>query len=55
MNAYRNGALEAVSVSRWFEGYACFRTYFLKGLQVSERDHEFWYGDRRLAQEMEKD
>ena len=63
MNAYRNGALEALSVSKWFSQveikfqavYDHFRNYFLAGLYVSERDHEFWYGDKRLAQEMEKD
>ena len=55
MNAYRNGALESLSVAGWFSGYDRFRGYYLANLQVSEKDHELWYGDKRLAQEMEKE
>ena len=49
MNAYRNGALESLCVANWFNGYDRFRTYFLPYLHISERDHELWYGDKRLA------
>ena len=55
MNAYRNGALESLSIAMWFNGYDRFRQYFLPCLYVSEKEHEVWYGDKRMAQEMEKE
>lgn len=55
MNAYRNGALESLSIAMWFNGSERFRSNFLCSLYVSEKEHELWYGDKRLAQEMEKE
>jgi len=54
MNAYRNGALESLNLKNWFNSYSLFNNY-ISGLMISVKDHEVWYGDKKLASEMEKE
>lgn len=54
MNAYKNGSLEAVSAKNWFANETAFRK-FMSALCVSEQDHELWYGDKKVAQDMKKE
>jgi len=54
MNAYRNGALEMLSVEKWFKSKGTF-WYFIDSLNISNKDHELWYGDKKVAQEMKKE
>ena len=54
MNAYRNGALEGISIMSWFSTFLRFKNFYC-AMMMSEKDHEVWYGDKKLANEMEKD
>lgn len=54
MNAYRNGALQAVSIVNWFDSNAKF-VQFVNSLMISDKCHEDWYGDKKIAKEMEKE
>jgi len=39
MNAFRNGALESISVANWFRTSTSFFS-FIKSLMISNQDHE---------------
>lgn len=54
MNAFRNGVLEVLSIRKWISSGAQFKV-FIQGLLISKKDHEEWYGDKKLASEMEKE
>jgi hypothetical protein len=54
MNALKNGALEHVSMQNWLNGHAALNS-FCAAMQVSDQDHELWYGDKKTAQLMEKE
>jgi len=54
MNARKNGSLRAVSIRDWFLNYAQF-DQFLSNMNISDQDHEIWYGDKKEANSMEKD
>lgn len=54
MNAYRNGALEVFTMVGWFNSNSKLQT-FLQGLYISKKDHEDWYGDKKMANEMVKE
>lgn len=54
MNAYRNGALESMSAVGWMSSISYLNS-FINHLHISNQDHEMLYGDKKLAQEMEKD
>ena len=54
MNARKNGSLKSVSIKDWFNSYAQFES-FLANMNISDKDHELWYGDKKEADNMEKD
>ena len=54
MNAYRNGSLEGLSLVGWFTSYPRFHS-FMAATHISNKDHELWYGDKRIASEMKKE
>jgi len=54
MNARRNGALEALSLESWFRNRSSLFA-FVQSLLISNKEHETWYGDKKLASEMAKD
>ena len=54
MNARKNGSLKAVSIRDWFASYTQFDS-FITQMNISDKDHELWYGDRKEADNMEKD
>ena len=55
MNAYRNGALEVLSLKGWFSNRSAFVSSFILATYISNKDHELLYGDKKTAQEMEKE
>ena len=54
MNAFRNGALESLSMKGWLKTKNEFFN-FAESLKISNKDHELWYGDKKIAGEMQKD
>jgi hypothetical protein len=54
MNARKNGSLEHVSMQNWLNGHQ-YLNAFCTAMEVSEQDHELWYGDKKTAQAMEKE
>lgn len=54
MNAYRNGALESVSIAGWIASNGSMNS-LITGMHISKKDHEEMYGDKKLASEMEKE
>lgn len=54
MNARKNGSLKAVSIKDWFGNYQQFDS-FLNAMSISDKDHELWYGDKKEAENMEKE
>lgn len=54
MNAYKNGSLEGVSFVNWLSNNISVNT-FIDSLLISDKDHELWYGDKKLANEMTKE
>ena len=53
MNARRNGSLKSVSIERWLNT-ALGLKQFIESMYISEKDHELWYGDSKLASEMKE-
>jgi len=54
MNAYRNGALEYLSIVGWMNQFAKVAS-FIDCMLISKKEHEEMYGDKKLAKEMEKE
>jgi len=54
MNARKNGSLKAVSIQNWMTSNAMLNQ-FVGIMEISDYDHEMWYGDKKLASKMEKD
>lgn len=54
MNGYRRGALESIFLRKWF-GNKSELFNFVESLLVSNKEHEEWYGDKKVAAEMEKE
>ena len=54
MNARRNGALKSVSMERWLSG-AYALSQFIDSMFISDKSHELWYGDSKLASEMKEE
>lgn len=54
MNAYKDGSLEAVSIRSWI-GNAGIGEGFFNQMKISDQDHEYWYGDRKTADAMQKE
>ena len=45
MNAYKNGSLVSLSMVQWINNNSRFQS-FLNAMEISDRDHELWYGDQ---------
>lgn len=54
MNAYKNGSLEGLSMRNWIASYANAES-FIQYMNISDQDHEYWYGDRKVAEAMQKE
>jgi Ran GTPase-activating protein (RanGAP) involved in mRNA processing and transport len=54
MNGKKQGNLKAVAIENWFTTYSSF-VQFLESLKVSEKEHEYWYGDKNVASKMTKE
>ena len=54
MNAYKNGSLSGVSMRNWIPSYASAESFF-NYMKISDQDHEYWYGDRKTADAMQKE
>jgi hypothetical protein len=54
MNARRNGALKSVSMERWLSGASAL-SQFIDYMFISDKSHELWYGDSKLASEMKEE
>jgi hypothetical protein len=54
MNAYKNGSLEGLSMRNWIASYANADS-FVHQMNISDQDHEYWYGDRKVAEAMQKE
>mmetsp|Transcript_27056 Transcript_27056/g.19500 ORF Transcript_27056/g.19500 Transcript_27056/m.19500 type:complete len:204 (+) Transcript_27056:2690-3301(+) len=54
MNAKRNGSLLGLSIKYWLSTYSNLAA-FLGAMEVSDYDHELWYGDKKIAKEMTKE
>lgn len=52
MNAYKGGKLESLSM-KYIIGNVNLNNFF-KSFQISDQDHEFWYGEEKEANKMEK-
>jgi hypothetical protein len=54
MNKYKNGQLHTLEMSSCIKDYPMYEKFF-GGFRVSEKDHEEWYGDSKVAKEMKND
>jgi len=52
MNKYKNGSLSHLSLSHSCNNIKTSLDDLFKNLQVSDQDHEYWYGEKKLADEM---
>jgi len=51
MNKYKNGSLSEISMKGAITSYTSLNV-FLAGLEISDHDHEVWYGDSKVAEKM---
>ena len=51
MNKRNNGVLKAISMVAWMNSYAQANAFF-NAMKVSDQEHEYWYGDTKLAGQM---
>ena len=54
MNAYKNGSLLGVSLRNWVASYGNAEILF-NHMLISDQDHEYWYGDRKAGDAMQKE
>ena len=56
MNKKKNGSLKYLGINKTSHmGSNNNFNKFFEGFKISERDHELWYGETKLAKEMEGD
>ena len=51
MNKYKNGSLTHLNLTHGFGSYDDFNR-FVKAFWISEKDHEEWYGEPKVAKLM---
>jgi len=54
MNKKKNGNLKYLSLYLAFQNYQNFKT-FLESFKISDHSHEMWYGDKKIAKDMQKE
>lgn len=54
MNSRKKGSLKAISIIDWFATYQSF-DQFIYSMNISDQEHELWYGDKKEAAAMEKE
>lgn len=54
MNKKKNGNLKYLSLLTAFNCYQTFKG-FLESFKVSDHSHEMWYGDKKVAKDMQKE
>ena len=54
MNKKKNGNLKYLSLWLAFSSYPIFKG-FLESFKVSDYSHEMWYGDKKVAKDMQKE
>lgn len=54
MNKKKNGSLKYLSMEKCIGSYANLQ-YFFHQFNISDYDAEMWYGDKKVAKDMEKD
>ena len=55
MNKRKNGSLSYLSMRNSNMSGTYLNQYFLKCFRISEKDHEEWYGEKKVAAEMKHD
>jgi len=54
MNHRKNGGLKFLSISKCFSGYTTANSFY-EAFKISDHDHEIWYGDKKVAKDMQKE